>query len=189
MLLCARCTREMNAARPIRTDPPEGVDTMASCADHDGVARALLAAFKFRHLTGLAALIAGFMADTLGPWRGAGPLVVPVPPASLRTWWRGFDPVAMLASRVADLAGLEEPESPVLRRRGSRRQRGRGRRGRLTDPPDIRPTEDAPRVLGGRAVLLVDDVMTTGATLSAGAASLRRAGSREVHALTFTRRL
>lgn len=173
----------------IRADPPAGVAEIASCADHDGVARALLAAFKFRHLTGLADLIAGFMADAVAPLRGADQLVVPVPPARIRTWRRGFDPVALLAARVSAETGLELAEPPALRRFGSGRQRGRGRGGRLADPPDIRPVAGADGLLAGRPVLLVDDVMTTGATLSSAAGSLLRSGASRVHALTFTRRL
>lgn len=187
-LVCGECMRELNSSRVLRAEPPESIDRIASCADHDGIARDLLAAFKFRHLTGLAGLIAGFMADAAGPVDGTW-LVVPVPPARLRTWLRGFDPVEELAGLVSGLTGLERPPSPVLARRGSGRQRGRGRAGRLADPPDIRPTADAGRLIGGRKILLIDDVMTTGSTLSTSAGALRQAGAGSVYALTFTRRL
>lgn len=186
--LCGGCVRDLNRSLVIRDDPPEGIDRIVSCADHAGVARDLLAAFKFRGMTGLAGLIAGFMADAAGPV-AAGTLIVPVPPARLRTWLRGFDPVATLADGVADLTGAGCPTEPVLRRHGSGRQRGRGRSGRLSDPPDIRPVEGAAGRAGGRRILLVDDVMTTGATLEAAAAAVRKAGCGAVHALTFTRRL
>lgn len=186
--VCGRCMRELNRSRVLRDDPPEGIDRIASCADHEGTARRLLAAFKFEHLTGLSALIAGFMADAAGPVEPGG-LLLPVPPARLRTWRRGFDPVGLLADEVAALTGLEVPATPVLRRFGSRRQRGRGRAGRLADPPDIRATTGAGKVVGGRHLLILDDVMTTGATLGTVAGALRRAGAGSVAALTFTRRL
>lgn len=187
-LLCGECMRELNRSRVLRADPPEGVDRIASCADHDGVPRALLAAYKFRRLTGLAGLIAGFMADAAGQLPDSA-LLVPVPPARLRNWIRGFDPVALLAEGVVGLTGVDRPARPVLQRRGSRRQRGRSRSGRLADPPDIRAREDAGRMIGGRQVLLLDDVMTTGATLAVAAAALRLSGATGVSALTFTRRL
>jgi predicted amidophosphoribosyltransferase len=180
--------RELNGCQTLRSEPPEGVDRITSCADHEGVPRELLAAYKFRHLTGLAGLIAGFMADVAGPVAEGG-MLVQVPPARLRTWLRGFDPVAALADEISVLTGVPPPSEAVLVRRGSGRQRGRGRSGRLADPPDIRPAEGAARRLGGREVLLVDDVMTTGATLSAAAGALRKAGASRVFALTFTRRL
>ena len=180
--------REINRSPVLRGDPPEGADRITSCADHDGAPRQLLAAFKFRRLTGLAPLIAGFMGDALGA-PGGGSLAVPVPPARLRTWMRGFDPVYLLATEVAAVTGLELPGEQVLVRCGSGRQRGRGRAGRLADPPDIRALEDAGRTLGGRSVLLIDDVMTTGATLAVAAGVLRQAGAGRISALTFTRRL
>ena len=75
----------------------------------------------------------------------------------------------------------------MLARHGYGRQRGRGRAGRLGDPPDIRPVEGAGRLTGGREVLLVDDVMTTGASLAAAAQVLREAGARYVDALVLAR--
>ena len=187
-LICGECMRCLNRSPLIREEPPEGVDRIVSCGDHAGVARDLLAAFKFRQLTALSGLIAGFMSDAAGPV-GAGELLVPVPPARLRTWLRGFDPVALLVEEISALIDVPVPAGPVLVRRGSGRQRGRGRTGRLANPPDIRPVEGAGRIVGGREALLIDDVMTTGATLSAAAGALRKAGVSRVYALTFTRRL
>ncbi|MCB0858579.1 MAG: ComF family protein [Solirubrobacterales bacterium] len=187
-LICGGCVRELNRSQVLRGDPPEGVDRISSCADHDGTARDLLAAFKFRRMTGLSGLIAGFMLDALDT---AGPetLITGVPPARLRTWIRGFDPVALLVAGIADGSDVSLPVKPLLRRHGAGRQRGQDRAGRLARPPDIRPAKDSGRLIGGREVILVDDVMTTGATLSASAAALRLAGAGTVSALTFTRRL
>lgn len=187
-LVCGECMRCLNHSPHLREEPPEGVHGIVSCADHAGVPRDLLAAYKFRHLTGLVGLIAGFMADAAGPV-GEGGLLVPVPPARLRTWLRGFDPVALLAEEISALIDVPVPAGPVLVRRGSGHQRGRGRTGRLANPPDIRPVEGAGRIVGGREALLIDDVMTTGSTLSAAAGALRKAGVSRVYALTFTRRL
>ncbi len=187
-LICGECMRSLNYCQVLRGNPPEGVDRISSCADHDGTPRDLLAAFKFRRMTGLAGLIGGFMVDALGATDPEA-LVIGVPPARFRTWLRGFDPVALLVREVAAGSGLGMAGDPVLRRLGSGRQRGQGRAARLARPPDIRPVGEPGRILGGREVILVDDVMTTGATLSASAAALRLAGARSVVALTFTRRL
>ncbi|MCB8914954.1 MAG: ComF family protein [Thermoleophilales bacterium] len=186
--ICGDCMRELNRSVVLREDPPEGVDQMVSCADHDGIARELVAAFKFRHLTGLAPLISGYMVDAAGPL-AENRLIVPVPPARFRTWLRGFDPVGRLAREMSEISEAELPHAMPVYRKGSGRQRGRNRAGRLGDPPDIRPREDAGKVIGGRDLLLVDDVMTTGATLTAGSGALRLAGARSVSAITFTRRL
>jgi predicted amidophosphoribosyltransferase len=108
--------------------------------------------------------------------------VVPVPAGPWRERWRGFDPAEEVALAVASRAGLTV--SACLRRSSGRRQVGRRRFERLTDPPRVRAIAPAPA-----AALLVDDVWTTGATLGACAAALRGAGSRRVIALTLARAL
>lgn len=183
--LCGACVRELNAGPALRGSPPAGIVGIASCAPHDGVARRVLAAYKFRGMTGLADLIAGFMADLAGP-AAPGTVVVPVPAGRLRRRLRGFDPVAPLAGRVAAALPGAEPGEGALARRDLGRQRGRGRAGRLAAPPRI--VAPPGRLPPGRPVLLVDDVTTTGATLAAAAAALRAAGAGPVRAVTFTRR-
>jgi predicted amidophosphoribosyltransferase len=108
--------------------------------------------------------------------------VVPVPTAPLRAALRGFDPAAEIAAALADRTGLSA--EPCLARRGGGRQVGRRRAQRIGHPPLIRTKSRVPR-----SVLLVDDVLTTGATLSSCALALRQAGSIRIAAVTFTRRL
>lgn len=180
--------RELNLARSLHRDPPDGLDRIVSCAEHDGAARQLLISYKFRQHTELKELIGGYMADAAGSI-GRSTLIVPIPPARLRTRVRGFDPVALLAEEVSSATGLRLPRSPVLFRKGSGRQRGRDRARRISDPPDLRMSKEADSESLGGEFLLIDDVMTTGATLSAAAQVLRKSGATSVSALTFTRRL
>jgi predicted amidophosphoribosyltransferase len=95
---------------------------------------------------------------------------------------RGFDPAGELAAALA--ARLDVELAPCLARRGLGHQVGHGRAERISRPPQIESIADAPR-----SVLLVDDVLTTGATLTSCAMALRGAGAKRVVALTFTRRL
>lgn len=179
--LCTRCSRRLAAAEPLSGAGPWGLDRAWSSAPHDGVARDLVAALKFRRLLPVAEL----MADRIA-WLAPSPMlsgaVVAVPTARLRTLSRGFDPAHEIAAALASRTGL--PLAECLRRRGSGRQRGRRRAERIGHPPLIEPHGRVPR-----SVLLVDDVLTTGATLSACARALRGAGAVRVVAVTFSRRL
>ncbi|HYP56580.1 MAG TPA: phosphoribosyltransferase family protein, partial [Solirubrobacterales bacterium] len=89
---------------------------------------------------------------------------------------------AEIAGALAARAAL--PLASCLRRRGVGRQRGRRRAERIGHPPLVEARGEVPR-----SVLLVDDVLTTGATLSACARALRAAGAVRVVAITFSRRL
>ncbi len=173
----------LNAEYPIWGDPPPGVIQVVSSFRHEGVAAALLRAFKFGRMPGLYPLLAGFMAENFEA-AGSGATVVPVPPATIRRRIRGFDPAGLLAEGVCDQFGCDLPRHQVIRRVGRERQRGRGRQARLSAPPEILA---AARLQG--PVLLVDDVITTGATVSACAAALKRCGAGPITALSFTRRL
>jgi predicted amidophosphoribosyltransferase len=101
-----------------------------------------------------------------------------VPADPLRRAWRGFDPAELFATELHSRLGL--PHSRCLRRRHGARQVGRSRGERLMSAPRVRVVGPAPQ----RAVL-VDDVVTTGATLAASARALRAGGTSHVNALAF----
>lgn len=179
--LCPRCSRRLAAMGPLEGPGPAGVDRAWSSAPHEGVARDLVVALKLRRLLPVAEL----MADRI-LWLAPGTLlsgaVVPVPTARLRSLARGFDPAAELARALASATGL--PLSSCLARRGGGRQVGRRRGERLGSPPRVQARGEVPG-----SVLLVDDVLTTGATLASCASALRSAGAVRVAAVTFSRRL
>jgi predicted amidophosphoribosyltransferase len=180
-VICTRCSRSLAAARPLLAGGPQGIDRVWSSASHDGVARALVGALKFRRLLPVAELMADRM-QWLAPDHLLGGAVVPVPAAPPRMRRRGFDPAGELAASLA--ARLDAGPAACLARRGSGHQVGRRRAERIGHPPRIEAVAEAPR-----SVLLVDDVLTTGATLTACAAALRGAGAKRIVALTFTRRV
>jgi predicted amidophosphoribosyltransferase len=180
-VVCTRCGRRLAAAEPLLGKGPPGLDHAWSSAAHEGVVRDLVAALKFRHLLPVAELMADRI-QWLVPAHMLGGAIVPVPPSPLRLRRRGFDPAGELAGALA--GRLESPLERCLCRQGGQRQVGRRRAERVGHPPRIRAAGTAPR-----SVLLVDDVLTTGATLTACAKALRVAGAARVVAVTFARRL
>jgi len=180
-VICTRCGRRLAAAEPLLGKGPPGLDRAWSSAAHDGVARCLVAALKFRRLLPVADLMADRI-QWLAPAHMLSGAIVPVPPAPSRLRRRGFDPAGELAAALAERLG--SPLEACLARRGGRRQVGRRRADRIGQPPRIHAIDTAPR-----SVLLVDDVLTTGATVSACAQALRAAGAARVVAVTFARRL
>lgn len=151
---------------------------------YEGAVRELAHALKFGRRVPLAAVAAdGILAACRReePAVAAPPgVLVPVPPARRRRAWRGFDPAEEIALALAARSGMALRRS--LRRRAGPRQVGRPRERRLGDPPRIVARGRSPKW-----AVLVDDVHTTGATLSACATALRAAGSVRVTALTFAR--
>lgn len=180
-VVCTRCGRRLAAAAPLAGRGAPGLDHAWSSAPHEGVARNLVAALKFRRLLPVADLIADRI-QWLAPGGLLSGTVVPVPTAPLRTIGRGFDPAAEIAAALAKR--IDAPLRACLVRRGGGRQLGRRRSERIGHPPRIETRGEVPR-----SALLVDDVLTTGATLSACARTLRSAGAIRVDAITFTRRL
>ena len=179
--LCTRCARRLAARVPLSGGGPPGVDCAWSSAAHEDVARDLVVALKFRRLLPVAALMAERIVWLAPPQLLSG-TIVPVPTSPLRSLVRGFDPAAEIAAAMAERTGM--PLRGSLARSGSGRQVGRRRSRRIGDPPPIRAVGEAPR-----SALLVDDVLTTGATMTAAARALRGAGAVRVAAVTFSRRL
>lgn len=172
--VCVGCHSALDAApgAELRAD---GIDGGLAALPYVGVARSLVAAIKFGRLRSAAELAAALIESRAGSGLLAG-MLVPVPPAPLRLARRGMDPAREVAAALSQRTGL--PLAQPLRRRDLRRQRGRGRAQRLRHPPRVVATRAVPEV-----VVLVDDVVTTGATLDACAHALRPAGATSIHAV------
>lgn len=176
--LCEGCALRLAHLRPRLAAIP-GVDRAWSAAPYEGAARELVVALKFGARLGLARPAAAAIAAGVPAGLLAGE-IVPVPPAPWRRRRRGFDAAEALAGALAVESGL--PVRRCLRRSQGRRQVGRPRAERLADPPRIRVAGAPPK-----QAVLVDDVLTTGATLAACARALRAHGTIRVEALTFAR--
>ncbi|MFP1680150.1 ComF family protein [Alloalcanivorax sp. C16-2] len=118
------------------------------------------------------------------PWPEAD-LICPLPAHWRRRWWRGFDQAERLA--VALGRRWRRPVVPLLTRtRATHHQQGSGRAERVRN---LRHAFRADSHARGRRVLLVDDVMTTGASARAAARALGEAGAKEVRVWALARAL
>jgi ComF family protein len=114
-------------------------------------------------------------------------LVVPIPLGRERLRERGYNQVSLIARPLAYRLGLAFSTAALARSRETRSQVGLSRERRREN---VRGAFYAERsVVSGRTVLIIDDVATTGSTLSAAAAALRLAGANHVVALTVARAL
>ena len=176
--LCAACSR----------DPPAFGRARAACAYVD-VARRLVLAFKHGERTELAPLLADFCARAGADLLAACDVVVPVPLHRLRLWRRGFNQALLLAAGLARRFDRPLLRDALLRIRRTPSQQGLGAaaRRRNVTPAAFAVHPRRRELVRGRAVLLVDDVLTTGATLEACARTLLRAGAARVDVLVFAR--
>jgi ComF family protein len=149
--------------------------------DYEGIAKDLIKSLKFGYKRESAEIIAGAMADTL-PYISDDALIVPIETASIRVRQRGFDHAKLIAKSLASNQGFSY--CPVLKRSGTSRQVGAKRQQRLQQLADAFWVS-SPELIKGKHILLVDDVLTTGATLETAAQALRKTGATSVNAVVL----
>lgn len=174
--VCGACVRE-----------PPALDTCRAAVDYSYPWPGIVGDLKFRHDPGWATVLAGLMrsAPWVEPTLEQADLVVPVPLARLRLRERGFNQAALLAHA---LAPQQVAPQMLLRLRDTDAQSGLPRAQRLRNLRGAFVAEPMQRdALRGRSVVLVDDVMTTGATLEAAARVLRECGAARVSGVVLAR--
>ena len=171
-------------------DPPPFRRARAPLAYGGGTAR-LVAQLKYSDRTDLAPFMARLMMRALADLsldKDRPPILMPVPLHRWRLLARGTNQAAEIARALASLSGLRLRCDMLVRRRRTRSQVGLGRKGRSRNvAAAFAVPEGAKDALAGRDVVLVDDVLTTGATLSACVRALHRGGAANVDCITFAR--
>lgn len=171
---------------PCLADPPTHHGIAAATLYNDA-SRKLVLALKHGGRLGLARLMARLMVTRL-PQEEAAWLIVPVPLHRWRLWRRGYNQAAVLAQELARLTGGTLAVDALERRRATASLGGLGRRARQRELRGaIHIARHAKSAVSGRSVLLVDDVLTSGATSEACVKVLQRAGADKVVIACFAR--
>ncbi len=165
---------------------PAAFDALRSVFRYEAEVRRLVHDFKFRNCSALAEALAAPMSEVARAPALTADLVVPVPLSTRNERERGYNQASLLARRIGGSLGLPVVAA-LMRVRPARPQ------SLTSDAFERRRNVEGafaarrPDVLEDKAVLLVDDVATTGATLDACARALGAAGALYVGAITFAR--
>lgn len=159
-------------------------DAAYSFGAYEGTLRKLIHLFKYGRIQTLARPLGGFLGSSI-PAGETFDAVVPMPLHWWRRWRRGFNQAELLAREVARRCGVDVVNA-VHRAHATSSQAGLSHSKRRENVAGAFKVRRPERVRGLR-VVLVDDVMTTGATANACAAALKRAGARRVTLLTLAR--
>ena len=151
---------------------------------YEGTLRQLIHLFKYSRMKPLAKPLAECLAAAL-PRDQRFDVVVPMPLHWRRRWQRGFNQAELLARITARRSGVPMVKA-VRRVRATQTQAGLSNAQRRDNVSGAFRVKDSSRVRGLR-VLLIDDVMTTGATAAACAQALKRAGAKSVSLLALAR--
>ena len=189
-LRCQRCalpvpTGVTECGHCLTTPPP--LDACLAAVPYGYPWSDLIASYKFRQHTGLCAAFAVLLRSTpwVDPALDAADAVLPMPLSRARLQTRGFNQALLLARQLAP----DKTDSRLLLRiKDTPPQRELKRAQRLTSVSDAFAVDPlrSPQIKGARLVL-VDDVMTSGATLCAAARVLRTAGAAHITALVLAR--
>lgn len=177
--LCRRCRGDLEQEGPLRGRLDGGVPAHGASATGGDLVR-VIGAWKYHGLRGIAWPLAGMVAEALdraGLAPTAPSVLIPIPLHAERRRARGFNQAAMLAVLLAGPWGTGVRTDILARSRPTRQQArlasSADRRRNVTGAFAARPARDPG---GAPALWLVDDVVTTGATVTAAATTLRAAG-------------
>jgi len=207
--LCAPCWSKLSLIErpfceklgiPFTYDPGPDVYSMQAIASppayararaavrYDDVARSLVHALKYGDRLDLAPTMARWMARAGSDLLADADLIVPVPLHWRRLWARRFNQSAALAGFISRQAGPPVSVTALKRARATPQQVGLSRAARAANVQGAFRVDDAGKAeIRRKQVLLVDDVLTSGATVDTCARALLRDGARQVDVLVFAR--
>jgi ComF family protein len=168
-------------------DPP-AYGRARAAVRYDDIASTLVHALKYGDRLDLAPMMGSWMANAGGPLLDDADALIPVPLHWRRQWARRFNQSALLAEVIAKASGRTVVHGALKRVKATPQQVGLGKPARAQNvqgafrvPPEGKPA------VARRKLVLIDDVLTSGATIDACARTLLRAGAERVDVLVFAR--
>ena len=155
---------------------------------YDDVARTLVHALKYGDRLDLAPTMGRWMARAGRELLADADALIPVPLHWRRLWARRFNQSALLAKAVAQESGVKVADTVLKRVKATAQQVGLSQAERAQNVQGaFRVPTECKAEVAGRRLILIDDVLTSGATADACARALLRAGARNVDLLVFAR--
>jgi ComF family protein len=207
--LCAACWSKLSMIEPpycarlgipFAYDPGPGLLSMEAIANppaydraraavrYDDVARTLVHTYKYSDRLDLAPLLGRWMVRAGRELLEGADALVPVPLHWRRLWARRFNQSAALAAEISAIAGVPMLHGALKRVRATVQQVGLSKAERADNVQGaFRVAADAKADVTGRRLILIDDVLTSGATADTCARALLRAGAAHVDVLVFAR--
>ena len=207
--LCAACWSKLSLIEPpycarlgipFVYDPGPGLLSMEAIANppayrraraavrYDEVAKTLVHGFKYSDRLDLAPMMGRWMARAGRELLSGADGLVPVPLHWRRLWGRRFNQSAALAGVISDIAGVPVLHGALKRVRATRQQVGLSQAQRAENVQGaFRIDAQGKAAVAGRRLILIDDVLTSGATVDTCARALLRAGAAQVDVLVFAR--
>ncbi len=187
--ICERCgipTTGQDICEKCRTNPP-AYRMMRSWAVFDSPVQNGLHTMKYKRNIGLGEALAQQMVEFVQSLHWKIDLLIPVPLGRKRLRERGYNQVALVARPLAYRAGIQYLPHALWKARETRSQVGLNVSQRQKNVLNAYQADT--RRVAGKTILVMDDVSTTGATISACTEALLSAGARDVYGITIARAL
>ena len=191
-LICSQCNRRsVDGMTHVKCLGPQSLDGAISVWKYQGVVRKALLGLKYKFALEIAKELAIHAANALKNYTGylpQLPVLVPIPLYWLRGNWRGFNQVEAVGSGIAFSLGWKFASDLLIRKKSSRPQAGlKGEQRRQNIRGVFAVNSHYSSFIIHNTIILFDDVWTTGATIKEAAKVLKRAGVKNVWALTLAR--
>lgn len=185
-LVCGRSLFSRTVCRYCELNPPT-FDKVRSATFYLPPVIDVVHQFKYHDQFGLQTILGDLMADRYESLFGHEmyDLMLPIPLAPKRERERGYNQATLLADQLSLRLKMARCSHTLLRVKETRPQARLGKIDRMSNVNGAFLVKN--RAVSGKKVLLIDDVLTTGATLNAAASALKQAGADQVSAYTFAR--